>query len=187
MNYKFDSYENALVDNISPNVVKTPLEKGEDSVLPLIIETTNDMKDLSEEMIYNQMPAHYLLCYNADCPKGDNCLHRLGAIHGKPSDKVVQAVNPKLCCGDNCPYYKPMKSVSMVYGMTHLYDKVLAKDISSLRNTIIHHFGNGSYYLRRNGRHPISPEEQAWIQNLFCKYGYTDDPQFDSYKSEVGW
>lgn len=156
-------------------------------VLPLIIETTNDMKDLSEEMIYNQMPAHYLLCYNADCPKGGNCLHRLGAIHGKPADKVVQAVNPKLCCGDNCPYYKPMKSVSMAYGMTHLYDKVLAKDISSLRNTIIQHFGNGSYYLRRNGRHPISPEEQAWIQNLFCKYGYTDAPQFDSYKSEVGW
>ena len=31
MNYKFDNYENALVDNISPNVVKTPLEKGEDS------------------------------------------------------------------------------------------------------------------------------------------------------------
>ena len=31
MNYKFDNYENALVDNISPNVVKKPLEKGEDS------------------------------------------------------------------------------------------------------------------------------------------------------------
>ena len=33
----------------------------------------------------------------------------------------------------------------------------------------------------------VHPEEQAWIQNLFCKYGYTDAPQFDSYKSEVGW
>ena len=80
-----------------------------------------------------------------------------------------------------------MKSVIMAYGMTHIYDKVLAKEISSLRNTIIQHFGNGSYYLRRNGRHPISPEEQVWIQNLFCKYGYADASQFDSYKSEVGW
>lgn len=49
---------------------------------------------MTEQLIYNQMPEHYLLCYSTECPLADGCLRRLGAIHRQTSDKIVQAVNP---------------------------------------------------------------------------------------------
>ena len=76
----------------------------------------------------------------------------------------------------------------MAYGMTRLYDKVMAKDVSGLRRTISEHFGGGgSYYLRRNGKMPITPEEQTWIAEQFQRFGYNCTPDFDKYASEVEW
>lgn len=133
------------------------------------------------------MPEHYLLCYSTECPLADGCLHRLGAIHGQTVDKIVQAVNPQQCNGNDCPYYRPVKTARMAYGMTHLYDKVLARDIAALRGSINAHFGNGSYYLRRNGKVPITPAEQQWIARQFQARGYTDELQFDRYRDEIEW
>ena len=72
----------------------------------------------------------------------------------------------------------------MAYGMRYSFDKVLATDVASIRRQLISHYGNGSYYLRRNGEKPIPPAEQAFINNVFKDFGYEDGAIFDSYKDE---
>lgn len=133
------------------------------------------------------MPEHYLHCYNGECEKTETCLHWLAACHGKTTDTIVQAVNPRLNNGESCRYYRPKKMVRMAYGMLHTYDKVLAKDIAALRGAIIARFGHGSYYLRRNGKRPVTPDEQQYISNVFRAHGYPDGAVFDRYADEIDW
>ena len=141
----------------------------------------------NEQNIFSNMPEHYLLCYHTECERASTCLHWLAGQHGNTADVIVQTVNPKLNGGPACRYHKPLTTVRMAYGMKHSFDHVLAVHIASLRKAITSHFGNGSYYLRRNGRRPITPEEQEFVRSLFRKYGYPDDALFDRYADEVEW
>ena len=141
------------------------------------------MKD--SEPQYETMPEHYLLCFNDECALADECLHRLAARSGRQKDEVVTAVNPVRNSGKSCRYFKPNKVATMAYGMKGSFHEVKADHIASLRNVLIHHFGRGSYYLRRNGLRPITPEEQQFISSIFSNYGY--ETKFDRMEEETEW
>jgi hypothetical protein len=134
---------------------------------------------------YETMPEHYLLCFNDKCPLADSCLHRLAEQSGQQKDDLVWAVNPNRNSEENCKYYQENKVVSMAYGMTDSFHDVKADDIANLRNTLISHFGRGSYYLRRNGKRPITPEEQRYIARVFQRFGY--EVSFDRMEEETQW
>ena len=134
---------------------------------------------------YEKMPEHYLLCFNEGCPLGDSCLHRLAARSGRQKDELVTAVNPARCNGDSCRHYKENKVVTMAYGMVDSFHEVKADHIASLRNTLINHFGRGSYYLRRNGLRAITPEEQQYIGSIFRSFGY--EARYDRTEEETQW
>lgn len=134
---------------------------------------------------YETMPKHYLLCFNGDCLLADTCLHRLAARSGQQTDELVWAVNPARCNGEDCRHYKENKVVTMAYGMVDSFHDVKADDIAALRNTLISHFGRGSYYLRRNGLRAITPEEQQYIGSVFRRFGY--EPKFDRTEEETQW
>lgn len=139
----------------------------------------------NNEPQYETMPEHYLLCFNDECALADECLHRLAARSGRQKDEVVTAVNSVRCSGKSCRYYKPNKMATMAYGMKGSFHEVKADHIASLRNVLIHHFGRGSYYLRRNGLRPITPEEQQFISSIFSNYGY--ETKFDRIEEETEW
>ena len=140
---------------------------------------------MNKEPQYEKMPEHYLLCFNDECALAENCLHRLAARSGRQTDEVVTAVNPVCNGGESCRYYKPNKVSTMAYGMKDSFHEVKADHIASLRNTLINHFGRGSYYLRRNGLRPITPDEQQYIACMFNQYGY--EIKFDSTEEETQW
>ena len=140
---------------------------------------------MNNEPQYETMPEHYLLCFNDDCALADECLHRLTARSGRQKDEVLTAVNPVRSSGKSCRYYKPNKVVTMAYGMVDSFHEVKADHIASLRNVLIHHFGRGSYYLRRNGLRPITPEEQQYISSIFRQFGY--EAKFDRMEEETEW
>ena len=140
---------------------------------------------MNKEPQYEKMPEHYLLCFNDECALAENCLHRLAARSGRQTDEVVTAVNPVCNGGESCRYYKPNKVSTMAYGMKDSFHEVKADHIASLRNTLINHFGRGSYYLRRNGLRPITPDEQQYIACMFNQYGY--EIKFDRTEEETQW
>ena len=139
----------------------------------------------NKEPQYETMPEHYLLCFNDDCALADECLHRLAARSGRQKDDVVTAVNSVRCSGKSCRYYKPNKVATMAYGMKGSFHEVKADHIASMRSVLIHHFGRGSYYLRRNGLRPITPDEQQFICSIFNNYGY--EAKFDRMEEETQW
>jgi len=139
----------------------------------------------NKEPQYETMPEHYMLCFNDKCALADECLHRLAARSGRQTDEVVTAVNPVRNSGKSCRYFKPNKVATMAYGMKGSFHEVKADHIASLRNVLIHHFGRGSYYLRRNGLRPITPEEQQFISSIFSNYGY--ETKFDRMEEETEW
>ena len=134
---------------------------------------------------FETMPQHYLLCFNDECQLADKCLHRLAEKSRRQTDNLVWAVNPAKFGGENCKYYQENKRVPVAYGMVDSFHDVKADDIASLRNALISHFGRGSYYLRRNGKCPITPEEQQYISNLFRRFGY--EVKFDRIEEETDW
>ena len=138
-----------------------------------------------KEPQYETMPEHYVLCFNDECPLANDCLHRLAARSGHQKDEVVMAVNPARCKGKTCRYYKQNRMAEMAYGMVDSFHEVKADHISSLRNTLIQHFGRGSYYLRRNGLRPITPDEQQYIRQVLRQYGY--EVKFDRMEDETHW
>jgi hypothetical protein len=140
---------------------------------------------MNNEPQYETMPEHYLLCFNDECALADECLHRLAARSGRQTDEVVTAVNPVCIKEKSCRYYKPNKVATMAYGMKGSFHEVKADHIASLRNVLIHHFGRGSYYLRRNGLRPITPEEQQFISSIISNYGY--ETKFDRMEEETEW
>lgn len=140
---------------------------------------------INNEPQYETMPEHYLLCFNDECELAESCLHRLAARSGRQKDDVVTVVNPTRYCGKNCRYYKGNKTVTMAYGMKDSFHDVKADHIASLRNTLISHFGRGSYYLRRNGLRGITPGEQQYIASVFRNYGY--GVKFDRTEEETQW
>ena len=134
---------------------------------------------------YETMPEHYLLCFSDDCELADSCLHRLAERSGRQNDIIVSAVNPRQSTGKACVYYQENKVVTVAYGMIHSFHEVKADDIAPLRNTLIKHFGRGSYYLRRNGLRVITPKEQQYIANVFRTFGY--EVKFDRMEEDTQW
>lgn len=139
----------------------------------------------NNEPQYEKMPEHYVLCFNDGCALAESCLHRLAALSSRQTDELVTAVNPARCSGKSCRHYKENKVVTMTYGMVDSFHEVKADDIAPLRNTLINHFGRGSYYLRRNGLRAITPEEQQYISSIFRKYGY--EVKYDRTEEETQW
>lgn len=139
----------------------------------------------NNEPKYETMPEHYLLCFNDDCVLADECLHRLAARSGRQMDELVTAVNPACCSGKKCRRFKQNKVATMAYGMIDSFHEVKADHIASLRNTLINHFGRGSYYLRRNGLRAITPEEQQYIGSVFRQFGY--EVKYDRMEEETQW
>ena len=134
---------------------------------------------------FKTMPPHYHLCFSDECKLADKCLHRLAARSGRQTDDLVWAINPARYNEKNCRYYKENKVATMAYGMVHSFHDVKADDVAALRNTLINHFGRGSYYVRRNGLRVIPPEEQQYIASVFRKFGY--EVKFDRTEETTQW
>lgn len=140
-----------------------------------------------ERDLWQRMPEHYLLCFNGQCELAESCLHWLATQHGNPKDEFVRAVNPRVCSGRSCRNYRPKRIVTAAFGMLHTFDNVKAKDIAAMRKHIQNYFCRSSYYVRRNGKHRISSEEQAFVSQVFRSYGYTDGATFDCYTEDFDW
>lgn len=130
-------------------------------------------------------PSGFIVCYNEDCSLKENCLRRKVAELNQNEEDVLRVVNSAKYSGENCKFYLENKKVLMAYGMKKSFEKVLAKDIAEIRKSLNAHFGNGSYYVRRNGEKGINPTEQAYIARVFAKYGY--EIMFDKLVEETLW
>lgn len=124
----------------------------------------------------------YLFCFNAECPKKDECVRYVVSSHIPDDVTVGTAVLPPACRNGECKYFKSAQIVEYAYGFEHIYDKVMRKDYTTLRKILTEHLGNnGKYYEYKHGKRGLTPEQQQYIRELFAHYGYTEGVDFDRY------
>ena len=103
------------------------------------------MKHSSEKPL---APANYSRCFNNQCPKADNCLHRLAALRDTPEYPSIRIINP-LCIPEDssqCAYFQSTQKIHVAWGISHLLDEVPYKNLQPLKSQLIAHFGRGKYY-----------------------------------------
>ena len=135
-----------------------------------------------------EIPANYLYCFNEECPKAKECMRHFATQYVDAAQTKGYAVFPTVLRNRECDYFKQKQSITLAYGFSHLFADVMARHITVIRSKMKNYLGgNGSYYRYFHGERMLSPEQQAWILNLFAQYGYKDGLRFDEYKKMWDW
>ena len=58
---------------------------------------------------------------------------------------------------------------------------------SKFMDLLISHFGRNQYFMRRNGKVVLSPEEQNVVRQALVKCGVEDNFEFDEYIESILW
>ena len=132
---------------------------------------------------YSQLPHNWPICYVADCPRKAECMRYQVFLNTSPGRTQYPCVLPTVLKKETCPHFHPIRKVQMAYGFRNIFTNVLARDIATMRSELAAYLGGGgTYYRYRNGKRPLTPTQQAWIQKMFRRYGYTEEVFFDNYK-----
>ena len=134
---------------------------------------------------FENKPKNFIVCFNERCSLENKCLRRLVAIHDSEDRDLLTVVNASKFNESNCKYFLENKKTRIAYGMKDSFEEVKAKDIANIRRELKNHFGLTYYYERRNGKMPITPEDQEFITRLFNSYGY--EIVFDEIREETLW
>ena len=143
------------------------------------------MADNSIQFRFEDVPKGYVFCF-LDCPLSARCVrHRTGET--VPADMPYgTAVFPTARHGESCTMFKKLRVIRAAWGFSRLFAPVLATDIASLRADVKDYLGgNGTYSRYKLGRRLLTLEQQRDILNIFRRYGYTEETQFDHYVDVV--
>ena len=82
-----------------------------------------------------------------------------------------------------CQHYVSSEPVRFARGFKDIYDDVLKKDYTKLREHVTGLLsGKRIYYEYKRGERRLTPEKQEQIRALFTAAGYADSVVFDSYE-----
>lgn len=144
---------------------------------------------MTEEFNYEAVPYGYTHCFNTHCPKGENCLHQLVAVHSTNQYPTLSVVNPKCIPedGTDCPFYQSIQKIRVAWGIKNLLNDVPHKDAISIKDHLIRHFGRALYYRIYRKERFLDPEQQDYIRRLFLQKGVTQEPAYEYYTEEYKW
>lgn len=141
------------------------------------------------EFDYNSVPKTFAHCLNEQCPRSANCLRRMAALHVPATCKYIKIVNPSFspAADEPCPYYKSGEPLRFACGIQHLYDNLPHHAAISIKDTLLGCFGRSGYYRRYRKEILFSPQEQAYIRNVFRRYGVETEPVYDGFVNGYAW
>ena len=146
------------------------------------METNIEIKPLSEKFDFSEVPGWYVLCFNAGCPLHEGCLRYLAGANVPESMDTAKCVLPHRGRDGQCRWFDKTAVVTMASGFSHLYDKVLKADYTSMRKAITAYLrGTKQYYQYMRGERPLMPEQQDGIRKIVSSYGYDWEVPFDRF------
>lgn len=132
-------------------------------------------------MNYSLAPNDWAICFQNECPMADACLrHAIGRL--APADLTHHTiVLPAARQGDHCTLFVSKEPVLVARGMQHLLPSMPAELKSRVLRGLYDIFGSrAQYYRYREGRYPITPEQQHRVTSLFRSCGIRQEPVFDT-------
>jgi hypothetical protein len=77
--------------------------------------------------------------------------------------------------------------VRYAIGFTKIQKNMLPDQYGKFSNLMKGQFGRNPYFERRNGQHPMPPEEQQLIRQALQRVGVKEPIEFDGYKDAILW
>lgn len=143
------------------------------------------MADNNIQFRFEDVPKSFIFCF-LDCPMSARCVRHRAGETVSAGTQFGTAVFPTARQGKSCSMFKELRVIRGAWGFDHLFAPVLATDIASLRADVKSYLGgNGTYSRYKLGRRLLTPEQQRDILNIFRRYGYTEETQFDHYVDVV--
>lgn len=147
------------------------------------------MEEIRNESTPLSAPYNFARCFNAQCPKAENCLRHKAALYDISNYSLITVINP-ICLqttADGCKHFRSTEKIHVAWGLKTLLDKVPYKAAISIRSQLVAHFGKSAYYRYYRGERFLSSDEQAYIRRLFQQKGVTQEPIYDHYTDEYNW
>ena len=133
----------------------------------------------------SQIAPSWLYCFNAQCPMHDHCLRFQSALEMPADQENGWAVYPNAIKNGQCRFYRKDKKVTLATGFVVKDNPRATNMFIEMRHKITDYLGgNGTYYLYRNGKKWLSPQQQEDIRRIFSNAGYTDEVVFGQTKEE---
>ena len=137
---------------------------------------------------YQSVPYGYKHCFNNECVRRENCLHHLVAKHSNSRYPALTIVNPHCIPEDTakCPFFKSSQPIQIAWGIKTIFDSVPYKNAKVMRMRVISYFGRTHYYRIYNQERGLTPQDQAYIRQVFRENG-VPEPTFERYTSEYNF
>ena len=133
---------------------------------------------------FRQVPFNWALCYISECGRKEDCMRYQVCLSAPDGVTKNPCVLPTVMRKENCPHFHPIQVVRAAVGFQHIFAEVKEKHHASMRSEMAKYLGSGgTFYRYRNGERLLMPEQQEWIKNMFRRYGYTEEIEFDNYKN----
>lgn len=143
------------------------------------------MADNNIQFRFEDVPKGYVFCF-LTCPLSARCVRHRAGEAVPAGTQFGTAVFPTARQGDGCSMFKELRVIRSAWGFSRLFAPVRATDIASLRADVKNYLGgNGTYSRYKLGRRLLTPEQQRDILNIFRRYGYAEETQFDHYVDVV--
>jgi hypothetical protein len=148
------------------------------------------MSIAKEKLMRQKAAAHYLSCFNDQCPLHERCLRWEVGLYTSPSTRIITCVNPRSQAASNgqCDLFRDNQPVSMPVGMKNrFYLDMPAHTAQGIKRTLIAHNCRATYYKYHNGQRPIDPEYLTIIQRTCQEAGWQGPLEFDGETIDYVW
>ena len=144
------------------------------------MDNNKEIKPLNDVFNFSEVPSWYVLCHNSQCPLRDDCLRYLAGRYAPETMEIATCVMPKTLKGSTCRWFDHKTVVVYAAGFSHLYDRVMKMDYTSMRKAITRYLhGTKLYYEYMRGDRPLTPEQQQWIKDYVKSRNYDWEVEFD--------
>lgn len=144
---------------------------------------------MEEKIDFSQIPYHYPLCLNKECPKANTCLRQIIAQNIPANVESWVFLCPGLHpdSHDNCPRYSSNVKARYAKGFIKLLEKLPYTQMQTVISRLISLFGQRTYYRVRKGERLLSPAEQKKVLSILQSCGVSLPLDFDDYVEAYVW
>ena len=138
-----------------------------------------------QQLTYSLAPHDWAICFQDDCPMKDTCLRYAIARLAPTGITHHVTVLPTARQGDHCTLFATKEPVQIARGMKNLLPRAARGELKRLHEGLYAIFGCKSrYYIYREGKYPITPQQQQSIEALFRRHDINRMPNYDSITEE---
>lgn len=129
----------------------------------------------------------YNSCYTPGCPRREECTLWHNALQKIEENLIfIDVTNPKLIekAGgyDLCPQFHRWELRRYARGMRWRYGMLSGDAQQAIHEELESHFGYALIGRMRRGDEVISPEDQAYIKDVFARYAEGVEPEFTDFE-----